>query len=176
MPVILGATTSKLKLALLLTGTVSVIVIEYGAEIVEVVGVPEISPVLVSNINPLGNVNGLIAYVYVPTPPVPVTGCIVVASPETNVNKLSDAATVNISETTSLTVIVNVPELVCPKISVANTKYVVVADVADGVPESSPFSLNVKPVGGAISKLYRICPKPFDATTGVTLVISLYLV
>ena len=71
----------------------------------------------------------------------------------------------------------NVPELVCPIVSVANTEYTLVAAVTDGVPEISPIvSLNNNPSGNGLFKVYVICPSPPVAKIGITGVILVYLV
>ena len=73
------ASIFKRNVLLLVCATASVTVTVYVVAIVAMLGVPEICPLAVLNINPAGNV-GLIANTNAGTPPVAVTGINAVAA------------------------------------------------------------------------------------------------
>ena len=68
-----GGNISKLKVLLLVAPALSVTVMTKLFCAKDTLGVPEIKPVAVFNVNPAGSA-GLIEYTKVPIPPVPLTG------------------------------------------------------------------------------------------------------
>ena len=110
-------------------------------------GIPEIKPVVGLNVNPVGNVVGLIAYEYVPKPPLPETGLVSLTCPVVNSMYEDCNTATNAGGGLSLITILNVPVFFCPVESVAVTLYVVLPNALVGVPLISPVvESNVKPV------------------------------
>jgi hypothetical protein len=113
-----GADTVRLNVLLLVCAILSVTVTVNTVCGKVAVAVPDISPVAVLSVNPVGKL-GLIEYVSVPYPPLPVTG--VNPDSATNCVSIRDATACTVTTGPALTVNANVLELVCPAPSVTVT-------------------------------------------------------
>jgi hypothetical protein len=169
-----GADTVRLKVFELVWPILSVTVTVNAvcARVTE--AVPEIRPVPVFIVSPVGRL-GLIEYVSVPYPPLPVTG--VNPDSATNWVRILDATACTVITGPALTVNANVLELVWPAPSVTVTVYVVVPLRAVGVPVICPVVvLKLRPAGKAGDTANVFVPKPPEAVTGVNGVAAVFCV
>ena len=128
-----GGSISKLKVLLLVAFELSLTVITKLFCAKDTLGVPEIKPVVVLNVNPAGS-EGLIEYAKVPNPPVPLTGLNAVAAKFCVSVLLAVSSVESNWAAPGATANVNVALPVRPPASVKVITYGVDCDATVGVP------------------------------------------